>query len=78
NEVESLEDYVRAQGEGLLKITPAHLDMMGRRLMTDGVKTKIDTFVIGGEALNPSTVELWRNIQPDVRLVNEYGPTETV
>ncbi|KAF9995256.1 hypothetical protein BGZ79_011059, partial [Entomortierella chlamydospora] len=78
NEVESLEDYVRTQGEGLLKITPAHLDMMGRRLMADGVKTKIDTFVIGGEALNPSTVELWRNIQPDVRLVNEYGPTETV
>ncbi|KAF9342628.1 hypothetical protein BGX26_007159, partial [Mortierella sp. AD094] len=74
----SLEDYVRAQGEGLLKITPAHLDMMGRRLISDGVKTKIDTFVIGGEALNPSTVELWRSIQPDVRLINEYGPTETV
>ncbi|KAF9343006.1 hypothetical protein BGX26_006442, partial [Mortierella sp. AD094] len=78
NEVESLEDYVRAHGEGLLKITPAHLDMMGRRFISDGVKTQIDAFVIGGEALNPSTVELWRSIQPNIRMINEYGPTETV
>ncbi|KAF9342261.1 hypothetical protein BGX26_007946, partial [Mortierella sp. AD094] len=78
-EIESLEEYVRqAKGEGLLKITPAHLDMMGRRLQADGVKTKIDTIVIGGEALSSSTVALWRDIQSDIRLVNEYGPTETV
>ncbi|KAG0349862.1 hypothetical protein BGZ54_004145, partial [Gamsiella multidivaricata] len=79
NEVESLESYVRqAQGEGLLKITPMHLDLMGRRLQADGVKPQVDVFVIGGEALSPSTVALWQSLQPGVRLVNEYGPTETV
>ncbi|KAI1288934.1 hypothetical protein EDD11_009530, partial [Mortierella claussenii] len=78
NEVESLEAYVRqAQCEGLMKITPMHLDLMGHRLQADGVKPQVDTFVIGGEALSPATVALWRSIQPDVRLVNEYGPTET-
>ncbi|ORX93280.1 amino acid adenylation enzyme/thioester reductase family protein, partial [Basidiobolus meristosporus CBS 931.73] len=79
DEMVALEAYVRqAQGEGLLKITPAHLDLMGRRLQADGAKTRVDTFVVGGEALSPSTVALWRSIQPGVRIVNEYGPTETV
>ncbi len=78
-EVDELEAYMReAQGEGLVKITPAHLETLGQRLEADGVKTRADIFVIGGEALNPVTAALWQRIQPDLRLINEYGPTETV
>ncbi|WP_338911146.1 non-ribosomal peptide synthase/polyketide synthase [Mycetohabitans rhizoxinica] len=78
-ELEALEAYVRqAQAEGLVKITPAHLDMLGQRLQSEGAKTRVAAFVIGGEVLNASTIAMWQRIQPGVRLINEYGPTETV
>ncbi|PPB80692.1 non-ribosomal peptide synthetase, partial [Mycetohabitans endofungorum] len=79
NEIEALETYVRqAQSEGLVKITPVHLDILGQRLQQEGIRTRVAAFVIGGEALNASTVAMWQLIQPSIRLINEYGPTETV
>ncbi|WP_338927406.1 amino acid adenylation domain-containing protein (plasmid) [Mycetohabitans endofungorum] len=79
NEIEALEAYVRqAQSEGLVKITPVHLDILGQRLQQEGIRTRVAAFVIGGEALNASTVAMWQRIQPGVRLINEYGPTETI
>ena len=65
-------------GCGLVKITPAHLDVLGKQLQAAGGKTRVEVFVVGGEALPASTVRLWREVQPGVRIVNEYGPTETV
>jgi acyl-coenzyme A synthetase/AMP-(fatty) acid ligase/acyl carrier protein len=38
----------------------------------------VGLLVVGGEVLPPSTVRLWRKLQPEMRIVNEYGPTETV
>jgi len=35
-------------------------------------------FVIGGENLSAESLYLWRDFAPDTRLINEYGPTETV
>lgn len=72
------------RGEGcglinmLIKITPAHLDLLGQRLLESGDRPNVGVFVVGGEALPPSTVQMWRQLQPGVRMVNEYGPTETV
>jgi amino acid adenylation domain-containing protein len=63
---------------GLVKITPAHLDAVGRTVAAEGKQPSASLFVVGGEALAPSTVRLWQRMQPDVRIVNEYGPTETV
>jgi amino acid adenylation domain-containing protein len=62
----------------LVKLTPAHLEVLGREAQRTGVPMRAATFVIGGEALPVSTVALWRAIQPAARLVNEYGPTEAV
>jgi acyl-coenzyme A synthetase/AMP-(fatty) acid ligase/acyl carrier protein len=36
------------------------------------------TFVIGGENLLAESLQLWRDAAPEARLINEYGPTETV
>ena len=63
---------------GLVKITPAHLDAVGRTVAAQGVQPSASLFVVGGEALAPATVRLWQQMQPDARIVNEYGPTETV
>ncbi|QOW18806.1 amino acid adenylation domain-containing protein [Lysobacter ciconiae] len=78
-EVDGLVDAVQdPRGCGLVKITPAHLEILGRRLQASGARSHVGVFVVGGEALPVSTVQLWREIQPGVRIVNEYGPTETV
>jgi amino acid adenylation domain-containing protein len=63
---------------GLVKITPAHMDAVGRTVAVEGKQPSGSLFVVGGEALAPATVQLWQRMQPDVRIVNEYGPTETV
>ncbi|WP_354359844.1 amino acid adenylation domain-containing protein, partial [Variovorax boronicumulans] len=62
---------------GLVKITPAHLEVLGQALAGQGAPCAAQLFVVGGEALPAATVALWREHAPQVRLVNEYGPTET-
>ncbi|HLG60750.1 MAG TPA: amino acid adenylation domain-containing protein, partial [Ktedonosporobacter sp.] len=62
----------------LLKITPAHLDMLGQLVLPQELAASANALVIGGEALRAESVELWRQFAPATRLINEYGPTETV
>ena len=79
DEIEALRAWMRSpKGNGLVKITPAHLELVGQQMLAAGERSQVDVFVVGGEALSPATVRLWRGIQPGVRIVNEYGPTETV
>jgi amino acid adenylation domain-containing protein len=78
-EIEGLARRLRAGPAcGLLKITPSHLDVVGQRLKAAGARSEVEVLVAGGEALPASTVALWRGLQPGVRIINEYGPTETV
>ncbi|WP_374015232.1 amino acid adenylation domain-containing protein [Massilia sp. BJB1822] len=78
-ELESLEGLL-ASGDswGLIKITPAHLAVVGQSLRARNRKPSVDLFVVGGEALPMATVLLWNELCPTARIVNEYGPTETV
>ncbi len=62
----------------LVKITPAHLEALSLQLTPDQVSGMTKVFVIGGENLLADTLRLWRDSAPETRLVNEYGPTETV
>jgi amino acid adenylation domain-containing protein len=62
----------------LVKITPAHLEMLGHMGRLEAFARAANRFVIGGEALRGDVVEQWRQYAPDIRLINEYGPTETV
>ena len=63
---------------GLVKITPAQLQVLASHLGQGQRRVSTHCFVIGGEALQPALVKQWRNLAPGVKLINEYGPTETV
>ncbi|CAH9059406.1 D-alanine--D-alanyl carrier protein ligase [Pseudoalteromonas holothuriae] len=78
-ELEELEQLMLSPiNWSFVKITPAHLDLLGRQLLKQNASCHVNAFVIGGEALSPSTVELWQTLSKNTRLINEYGPTETV
>lgn len=62
----------------LLKITPAHLDVLGQMLAEADPPLRVGTLVVGGEALRAESLRTWSQLAPDSRVVNEYGPTETV
>jgi amino acid adenylation domain-containing protein len=62
----------------LVKITPAHLDALRELVPGDSAAGGTRVFVIGGEQLTWESCAFWRRNAPETRLVNEYGPTETV
>ncbi len=77
--VESLAIALAAdRSYSLVKITPAHLDLLRHELGEVGFRARVGVFVIGGEALFDASLAWWRSAAPGSRLVNEYGPTETV
>ncbi|HLO85983.1 MAG TPA: amino acid adenylation domain-containing protein [Nostocaceae cyanobacterium] len=62
----------------LVKITPAHLELLNQQLSPHQAPNRTRTMVIGGENLTAQHIAFWRDFAPDTALVNEYGPTETV
>ncbi|WP_145956931.1 non-ribosomal peptide synthetase, partial [Xenorhabdus miraniensis] len=62
----------------LVKITPTHLASIGQELLAAKQACPAHCFIVGGEALPQSTLTLWRDLSPESRIINEYGPTETV
>ena len=62
----------------LLKVTPAHLEALRHESLRGEVIGIGQTLVIGGEALFGEAIKPWRERDPELRIINEYGPTETV
>jgi len=62
----------------LVKITPAHLELLNQQISSEEAAGSTKVFVIGGENLVAESLVLWRKFAPSTRLINEYGPTETV
>ena len=61
----------------LLKLTPSHLKMLNSWFETNQFQqVRIDTLVLGGESLNCKDLETCFEFLPDLRVYNEYGPTE--
>jgi amino acid adenylation domain-containing protein len=78
-EVEALGAALASDSDfGLVKLTPAHLKMLGPMVPPERAAGGTRAFVIGGEALVANDVAFWREHAPQTKLVNEYGPTETV
>ncbi|MGH9334949.1 MAG: amino acid adenylation domain-containing protein, partial [Vicinamibacteria bacterium] len=75
----ALADELRSGREhGLLKITPAHLDLLRYELAESEIAGRASVLIVGGEALAVDAVSHFRRCSPRTRIVNEYGPTETV
>ncbi|NIR34824.1 MAG: non-ribosomal peptide synthetase, partial [Actinobacteria bacterium] len=62
----------------LLKITPTHLALLNERITPELARSSTHVLVIGADNLLAETTLFWQEHAPDVVLLNEYGPTETV
>ncbi|MBI5032176.1 MAG: amino acid adenylation domain-containing protein [Chloroflexi bacterium] len=77
--VETLsEALIRERDLSLVKITPAHLKLLGQQLTPAQAAGSTRAFIIGGENLLTDHIAFWQTHAPNSQLVNEYGPTETV
>jgi amino acid adenylation domain-containing protein len=66
---------------GVVKITPSHLDLLDSWLPAapaEPAAPRVGALVVGGEALRWDSVASWLARSPATRIINEYGPTETV
>ncbi|QEP43630.1 amino acid adenylation domain-containing protein [Ectothiorhodospiraceae bacterium BW-2] len=82
-EIDSIRQALLGEaGEGndwsLVKLTPAHLELLNALLPPEKLAGLSRYLVLGGEALLGKTIHVWRQHAPDTHIINEYGPTETV
>lgn len=76
-DVEDLAEILQSSKDlTLVKLTPAHMEMLNNSLTAEQMKQSARALVIGGEALNYESLTLWRINAPEATLINEYGPTE--
>jgi amino acid adenylation domain-containing protein len=77
--IDTLAATLRSGGDfNPVKITPAHLSLLSQRLREEETAGRARVMVIGGEALSWESLAFWQRHAPATRLINEYGPTETV
>ncbi|MBB4636057.1 non-ribosomal peptide synthetase [Longimicrobium terrae] len=77
--VEALAEAIRREpGFAMIKITPTHLALLNQSLAPQDAARAAGTLVIGADNLMAEPTLFWREHAPGVRLLNEYGPTETV
>ncbi|MBW4647068.1 MAG: amino acid adenylation domain-containing protein [Goleter apudmare HA4340-LM2] len=78
-EIEVLSSVLDSQSNfSLVKITPAHLEILSQLLSIKKIATQVKVIVIGGDSLSANHLSFWRTYMPNARIINEYGPTETV
>ncbi|MCH2195468.1 non-ribosomal peptide synthetase [Kordia sp.] len=69
---QTLKNYLNS-GISCIKLTPAHIALLKE---LDIQESKVAVAVVGGDALLPHHVETLRSINPNMKIYNEYGPTE--
>jgi len=75
--VDALRRTMKERELGLVKLTPAHLLVLSDP--SDSSQFfQPEMLIVGGEALQEEALRSWRALSPSKRIVNEYGPTETV
>jgi amino acid adenylation domain-containing protein len=77
----NLMDYLTGSKKkdwSFLKITTSHLDLLSAMIPDEKKKDITRCLILGGEALFGHNIQPWQTHAPKTRIVNEYGPTETV
>ncbi|CAI8749348.1 Non-ribosomal peptide synthetase [Pseudomonas sp. IT-347P] len=69
-------EYMATHRVGMLKIVPGHLAALLQASRAADVLPE-HALIVGGEACSPALVERVRQLKPDCRLINHYGPSET-
>ena len=78
-ELDELVAMLQQTGQwSLLKLTPAHLNLLNQMLEPHELADRSGALILGGEALKGDQIRPWVREAPQTRIVNEYGPTETV
>ncbi len=68
----NLQTYI-SEGISCIKLTPAHISVLGSfDLKSDQLKVAI----VGGDALNNHQIQILKDVNTEIRIFNEYGPTE--
>lgn len=70
---EILQAIFTSGNEDIVKITPAHIGILAHLAIK---KSSIKVAIVGGEQLTIEQVAILRKINPEIRIFNEYGPTE--
>jgi amino acid adenylation domain-containing protein len=65
-------------GFSYVKATPEQFNMLADILGDDPLPGAVRRLISGGSALHRRTAERWQRLDPELEIVNEYGPTETV
>ncbi|MFF3767585.1 amino acid adenylation domain-containing protein [Streptomyces sp. NPDC001922] len=66
-----------AEGLDFVKLTPSHLRLLADSGAPGRSPAWARTLVVGGEELREELLAPWRRGPSPVRIINEYGPTET-
>ena len=71
---DTLYTILKDQSFELIKITPAHIDLIEYLGVSD---VSLKHIVVGGDALYQKHIDILLNLNSDIVIFNEYGPTET-
>ncbi len=76
DKVQVILDIIQDNQVGIIKLTPTHLKLIEE---IDGTNSSIRRFIVGGENLPTQLAKrIYENFGQNVKIFNEYGPTETV
>ena len=77
--VENLIQALQERGTfSFAKVTPAHLELLNRSIPSIDVAHGTHLLIVGGEQLYYEQLQFWCTHAPEIRIINEYGPTEAV
>jgi amino acid adenylation domain-containing protein len=73
----ALADMLRTtKGFSFVKLTPSHLELLTEWLGPRALAESTRTLVLAGEQLTGDVLARVREAAPDLRVINDYGPTE--
>lgn len=73
HDTELKEVFSPGSGIKAIKLTPSHIRLL------DGLSikaTEVELAIVGGEQLEPGDVAVLKRLNPQMKVYNEYGPTE--